>query len=457
MSLTIPKIYEIVCLLRSSAYDTLGSDGTALNSFIMKEEVIKSIESVHPYKISKCRNYWVTKVKTPDSGTKDKRKTLTSPTKEGLYIKLVEFYSGNMQIGGMTLNALYKEWLGYRKRTVENVNTVERNEEHYKRYLANTDFFKKKLTAIKRPELKEFCISVIRGETTVHTGRNSYTPGTHLTLKEWNNVKGILKGMFEYAVDCEYIKSNPLDHMQFEKGLFRVPEPRTKESQIFNTQEEEELVEWCSEHFKETQDTAYMIPILSLTIGTRVGECVALKWTDWKDRYHLVISKQEFKNRETNEVTVVNHTKTHHNRTILLSEKAIRILNAIKDAGHGGEWIFERDGERIPERVANYVLEKYAKQTGNRIKSSHKLRKTCGSNLFKKCGLNAKQCADYLGHSEEVFVNNYLFDTDTDEELLAKLNSCENPEDPGDSNIISFNQFNQFASKKRKNKNAANR
>ena len=55
------------------------------------------------------------------------------------------------------------------------------------------------------------------------------------------------------------------------------------------------------------------------------------------------------------------------------------------------------------------------------MKSSHKLRKTAGSNLYKKGGLTSKQCADYLGHSEQVFLNNYSFDTDTEEELIAKL------------------------------------
>lgn len=79
------------------------------------------------------------------------------------------------------------------------------------------------------------------------------------------------------------------------------------------------------------------------------------------------------------------------------------------------EWIFSRDGKRLTERQGNYILEKFAKETGMPIKSSHKLRKAAGSDLHKKNGLTTKQCVDYLGHYELVFINNYSFDTDTEE------------------------------------------
>ncbi len=314
--------------------------------------------------------------------------------------------------------------MSYRKRTVENPNTVMRDQQHYERYFKGTDFFKRKVATIRRPELKEFCYSVIRGQTTKHHGKNSYEPGQRLTRKEWNSVKSILNGMFIYAMDYEIIKTNPLTDMKFERSLFRVSEPRTKEKEIFNTEEEESLIDWCSKKFTDTKDTAYLLPILTLFIGTRVGETVALKLSDIKDGKYLMISKMEFRDQATNKVTVVDHTKTYSNWKIPLSDKAIKVFDEIRGISPKKcEWIFNRDGERLTERQANYILEKYAIDTGNRIKSSHKLRKTCGSNLYKKNGLTTKQCSDYLGHSERVFEENYLYDTDTDDELFAKLNS----------------------------------
>ena len=61
----------------------------------------------------------------------------------------------------------------------------------------------------------------------------------------------------------------------------------------------------------------------------------------------------------------------------------------------------------------------YLKNIG---KSSHKLRKTCGSNLFKN-GASAQQCSDYLGNSIEIFQRNYCFDTQTDEAMRLIVES----------------------------------
>ncbi len=423
----IDEICQSLRLLRSTGYGKIRiGDTTALSQYIMSDDVLNTIKSVHKYKISQAKGgYWYTKVKA-DKYTKDhNRMTLTAPTEEELYEKLIEWYSDPDAVTeNMTMDSLYKKWMNYRRKTVENPNTVKRDEQHYQRYFKGTEFFTRQVATIKRPELKEFCYSVIRGETTRHRGKNSYEPGQRLTRKEWNSVKSILNGMFVYAMDYEIIKVNPLTEMKFEKSLFRSTEPHTKETEIFNTEEEESLKNWCSKKFEETGDTAYLLPILTLYIGTRVGETVALKWSDIKDEKYLMISKMEFRDQTTNTVSVVNHTKTYTNRKIPLSDKAIQIFDAIRaKTPKKCVWIFNRDGERLTERQANYILEKYANDTGNRIKSSHKLRKTCGSNLYKKNGLTTKQCSDYLGHSEKVFEDNYLFDTDTDEELFEKLNT----------------------------------
>ena len=85
-------------------------------------------------------------------------------------------------------------------------------------------------------------------------------------------------------------------------------------------------------------------------------------------------------------------------------------------------------------RQANYVLEKYAKENGIPVKSSHKLRKTCGSNLSRK-GMPARACADYLGNSEEVFMRYYNFDTSTENELL-KILDRDTPSDTSESEAL---------------------
>lgn len=417
-------ICATISLLLRLPYATI-ADNTALCTYIMQESIIKTIKTVHPYAISPYRNGWATKVNDPASPKKDKRRLITARTQEEIYIRLAQWY-GAENLDNWTLDDLYQHWIAYRRKTVGNPNTVQRDEQHYRRYFEGTAFFKEKFRALKRPALKEYCCAVIRGETTRDRsrGRKANPSGPALTRKEWNNAKSILNGMYNWAVDNEYLPTNPLTNMQYPKGLFNIPPKKTKETQIYNSQEAMDLESWCEAKYAETDDTAYPLPVLSLAIGTRIGETVALRWEDWLDERHLAIRREEFLDRTTRKVHVVEHTKTHYDRVILLPGKAVNCLRRIRlGSPADSEWIFTRDGERLRERQGNYILEKYAKAQGIATKSSHKLRKTCGSNLHKG-GLSPKQGSDYLGNSPEVFLRNYCYDTDTETELLAKIDKA---------------------------------
>ena len=318
----------------------------------------------HPYKISELPNgRWQTYVKDEATG---KLKQVKAASYDKMLSKLYSTYKAIVASNTLTLTKLYEKWLAYRKETVANPNTVLRDEQHYKRYFEGQDFFEKDVTQIHRPELKAFCCSVIRGETMNDRSRGKKKEGP-MSRKEWGNVKAILNGMFIYAIENEWIQINPLNNMTFDRGLFRSVNHRDKTTQVFNTEEEAEFKAWCLERYDETKDTAYMLPVL-------------------------------------------------------LSKTAVSILTRLKADAQSEEWIFTRKGERLTERQANYVFEKYSGAKGKKTKFSHKVRKTCGSNM-RKAGFTSKQCADYLGNSVRVFEEHYEYDTETDQEFLARLDA----------------------------------
>ena len=154
-----------------------------------------------------------------------------------------------------------------------------------------------------------------------------------------------------------------------------------------------------------------------------------MQWSDLRDERLLDIQRIEFKDRTTNEVRIVNHTKTFVSRTIILRLEALEILKIIRDITGAGEWIFTRDTGRITEWQANYILEKYSASLGKKTKFAHTLRKTCGSDM-RRAGFTTRQCADYLGNSERVFLDHYSFDTETDEEYLRRLDSIGKTREP---------------------------
>lgn len=391
---------------------------TALQEYMRKREIQAFLKDLHHYAISPYRDGYCSKV--ADDSKPGKRRLIIAKTELELYKKLFEWYGGS-HIDNVTVNDMYLMWLEHRKAIGTEENTIVRDEQHYKRYYEDTEFFDRKLTSIKRVELKEFCCKVIKGETTRHHGR---TPAVirPITSKEWGSIKNILNGIWDLAVELEYLPTNPLRGMKFPRNIFRIPEKKTKEVQVYNTEEQQALIQWCMEKYQETKDSAYLIPPFSFEVGTRVGETCSLQWQDVDGR-RLTIRRSEFKDRRTSEVMVQGHTKTYHDRIVPISIRAVEILDILRENSVSPtDWIFIRDGKRITGRQANYVLEKFAKDTGQAVKSSHKLRKTCGSRLHAK-GLSPKQCADYLGNTPEVFLRNYCFDTATDDELLALLDA----------------------------------
>lgn len=377
------------------------------SQIVMQKEIIKEIEMVHFYPITEYKDRYRTRVFDPNS--KDKRKQLYAKSIEEIYIKLIEWYGLDVN-DAMTMTDLYERWIDYRLKTVPNKNTVARNEAHYNRYFNGDEFWTTKIESLKKPMVKEYCVGVIT--------KNK------MTNKEWGNVKTILRGMFNYAVENDWMAFNPLDGMTFPRALFVQPKPMVKENEIFNSDESKILVDWCEQIYAEEHDVAYLFPILNINIGMRIGEAAGLTWDDWDGNRHLRIHKEEVRNQYTNETTVVEHTKTYKNRTIILTKTAEDVLTRLKEASNPNlRWMFHRGGMRLRARQLAYVLERFAKENGVACKSSHKLRKTFGSNLYAKAGFTPKQCADYLGNTEEVFIYHYNFDVDTDKEFMSKLDA----------------------------------
>ena len=154
-------------------------------------------------------------------------------------------------------------------------------------------------------------------------------------------------------------------------------------------------------------------------IGLRVGELVALRWSDWTDINHLHIMRKDIRNQDTGNYTVVGHTKTNRDRFVILVPKTLKTLNKIS---HESDYIFVRNGQRITARQIAYVLEKYTERQGVPTKSTHKMRKTYASRLNAN-GVPLDAIREQLGHSSLSTTLGYIYNPLTEKEtykLIAK-------------------------------------
>ena len=146
---------------------------------------------------------------------------------------------------------------------------------------------------------------------------------THLDVykrqrKEWCNAKTILNGMFSYAVRKKYLGENPMSSVQI-LVKYRQVVRKTGKTETYNSDELEKLNEFLDQMYAETGDSACLAIKINFMLGLRVGELVALKWEDFADDKHLHIVREEVRNQVTNQICVVEHTKTHKDRFIAVS------------------------------------------------------------------------------------------------------------------------------------------
>ena len=210
--------------------------------------------------------------------------------------------------------------------------------------------------------------------------------------------------MFEYAMRKKYLTINPMNAIKI-LVKYRQVVRKTGKTQTFNTDELAELNHYLDAKFTETGDLAFLAVRMNFYLGLRVGELVALKWSDWEDETTLHIVREEVREQESNTRYVADHTKTHLDRFVAVPPKAIELLKQIP---RQSKYIFTRDGERITSRQIAYVLEIYAERQGVQTKSTHKMRKTYAS-LLASNGVPLDAIRELLGHTELSTTLGYIY------------------------------------------------
>ncbi|MDO4961223.1 MAG: tyrosine-type recombinase/integrase [Eubacteriales bacterium] len=353
---------------------------------------------------------WQTYYKDPFTG---KRICIKGKTKEDVVDKLYVYIKEEKSNKKQTLTMTYEMWLEYKRSVTESSNTIKRHQQHYRKYFEGTKLFKSSIRNITKLQLDAFCNEIVKENK--------------MSYQEWTNIKTILKGTFEYALDAGFIEANPMEKVKI-TVKFRQIKKKSGKTETYNTEELTTLNTWLDNRYAETQDPAVMAVRVNFFLGLRVGELVALKWSDLESIKLLHVSREEIRNQETYEREVVEHTKTRTDRFVPIVPKAYALFSRLRrDLGMDGEdgWIFVRGGERITARQVAYVLEKFAKDNGVPVKSTHKMRKTFASRaatgMDGKDGVPIDALREILGHSNLATTLNYVYDPLTERETYERL------------------------------------
>lgn len=408
-------------LLREAfSHDMLGMDVSDILSNMKKNKVL----DIHKYTITKPSNEkgrWQTYIDTYPDGETKKRVKVSSMTKEGLIDKLYDFYFDKSV---KSLKDIYPEWVIRRDEQGLSPRTIERNKNHWDKYYKDYDIVTIPLIRLTTEQIEDFFHKAIKKH--------------NLTIKELNNMKFVMSDMLKMAYKKKYIEFNPFNDVDLNTNACRQTIKHSASSRIYLPDEKEKLFNALNDEIKLKPNSTdcYAVFIL-FKLGLRIGELVALKWTDINySENEIHICRIESKNYDANgklRTSVEEHTKkksSDGDRFLPIGDYEKSIFDIIKKISQTNnfkeqEFIFCDENGRTKIRAIDNLLRKLCQKSGIEIKSAHDIRRTVASELHMQ-GVPIEIIRVYLGHSDVNTTYGYIYDNkskaETNQLLINSLN-----------------------------------
>ncbi len=368
----------------------------------------KLVEQKHPYVINiRTNGRVITTVKEGGS-----LKQISAVSMDKMIDKLYLFYYENKK--NLTLNDLFPEWKEKRLNDKGiNIKTVRRDNEHWIKYYLSDPIIHVPVSKLTAKMLSDFF--------------NTTITKFSLSNREYNNMKSIMIALMRTAIDEEMIVENPMNGIYI-KSKFHAVRKKSDGSKLYLNDEYDTL----DTHLEDESTIEALCIQLMFQLGVRIGENVALKFSDVEyekiaiqrmEEKVFVFDGEKFKSAG---VQIVEHLKKENDseyRFIPLTDKAKDIIRKAKEFNPDGEFIFERDGERLTARAVTYWLSKYCRDAGITYKSPHCTRRTTASRL-SNAGMPLDKIRDILGQVDEKTTLGYIYNPNTEQENLDIMNKA---------------------------------
>lgn len=277
---------------------------------------------------------------------------------------------------------LYKDyadlWLQTHVKPFRKPTTYERYEDLQKRYILPV-FGKKRLDEISRLEVRQFLKQIM--------GKRSY--------RTVEFIKDVMSGPFVLAIDEEVITTNPCSGILKRMGASR------QETDDYDVYDRKEVVTFL-ESAKQNEPVYYPLFLTLFRTGLRLGEALALPWSnvDWNGSFLVV--KQSFRRG------MFGTPKTGKTRRVDMTDQLREELKTLqtrkkREAMSTGkpmsDYIFpDPTGAPLAQNTVRQAFKRAARKAGLREIRVHDARHTYASILISEAAPIA-YVKEQLGHA----------------------------------------------------------
>lgn len=226
------------------------------------------------------------------------------------------------------------------------------------------------------------------------------------------NVKSLLNKMYAYAIREELVDYNPITSIDFSEFSYYVPDNSDK---VYTLENRQKLLA----HLRNITEPYSLAIQFDFQVTCRIGEIKALRWENVDfDNRSITIKEQALSQRQlqndmsfgkstTEVVPRIKGNTTRGKRTLPMTSECMRILLLAKEINPDGEYVFMPHGEIMLTNTFNKYLKKYCKEVNIPYYSSHKIRFTSCSTLYKISN-DLTEVNKAMGHSQTATTLHYL-------------------------------------------------
>lgn len=334
---------------------------------------------------------WIT---TLPADNKEGRRIVRRNTREELEAVICAYYEEYAE-ANTTIRELYPKWLLLRKtETASKPKTIQRYISDYNTFLSENSMTDIPIKDITPVILTQFFRSV--------------TKDRKYTAKRITALKGLLSGMFAYAVEMGLIVHNPVLDVNIRGFPYKQEQVRYKE--VYQEDDVQKLLLYL----RTVKDVyAYAIRLM-FNLFCRIGELKALKWSDFDFEARTVfLHAQVLEGQEWTQDGLLPRSCVYSGQTKGNASRGARYqyltdeaLEVLRDLRNDSEYVFTVNGHFLYTNIFNRHLKRYCEEAGVPYYSSHKIRFYNASISYT--GDNLTDLQILMGHSETATTLHYL-------------------------------------------------